>query len=62
MLKRFLRRLSRFMLAEAVTEIAALRQEVVTLRAEAARRDEMAPLVQQMERALLTIALTKNQP
>ncbi|MDD2705131.1 MAG: hypothetical protein PHU07_07350 [Acidocella sp.] len=62
MLKRFLRRLSRFMLAEAVTEIAALRQEVAALRAEAARRDEMAPLVQQMERALLTIALTKNQP
>jgi hypothetical protein len=49
------------MLAEAVAEIAALRQEVAALRTEAARRDEMAPLVQQMERALLTIALTKNQ-
>jgi hypothetical protein len=61
MLKRLLRRLSRFMLAETIIEITALRYEIAVLRHEiAARRDEMAPLVAQMERTLLTIALHRD--
>jgi 3,4-dihydroxy-2-butanone 4-phosphate synthase len=54
MLKRLLRRLRGFMQAELMAEIAALRGEM-------ARRDELAPLVRQMEAALLTIALAGAQ-
>jgi hypothetical protein len=50
LLRRVLGRLRGFMQAEVMAELAAL-------RAETARRDEMAPLVRQMEAALLTIAL-----
>jgi hypothetical protein len=45
------------MQAETMAELAALHAELATIRAEMARRDEMAPLVRQMEAALLTIAL-----
>ncbi len=38
-------------------ELAAARAEMAVMRVEMARRDELAPLVRQMEAALLTIAL-----
>lgn len=50
MLKKVIRRLQRYAFAEVLAELASL-------RAEMARRDEIAPLVRQMEAALLTIAL-----
>ncbi|HUW80963.1 MAG TPA: hypothetical protein VMV54_08755 [Acidocella sp.] len=50
MLKFVLRRVRRVMQAEVMAELTSL-------RAEMARRDEIAPLVRQMEAALLTIAL-----
>jgi hypothetical protein len=57
MLRRLLGRVRGFMQAETMAELAALHAELATIRAEMARRDEMAPLVRQMEAALLTIAL-----
>jgi hypothetical protein len=50
MLRWFLSRLRGYMQAEIMIELNRLRSEM-------ARRDEMEPLVKQMEAALLTIAL-----
>jgi len=54
MVKGVLRRVRRFLNAEVMAELAAI-------RAEMARKDEMAPLVRQMEAALLTIALAGKE-
>jgi hypothetical protein len=66
MLKAVLRRVRGFMLAEVVTELAALRAEILALRGEIARRDELAreelaPVLRQTEEALLTIALNSRE-
>jgi hypothetical protein len=54
---RFLRR---FMHAEIMEELALLRAEVAALRRETMLREDIGPVVRQMEAALLAIALSAN--
>ncbi len=54
MLRWFMSRLRGYMQAEIMIELNRLRQEM-------ARRDEMEPLVKQMQAALLTIALHADE-
>ena len=61
MLKAVLRRVRGFMLAEVMAELTGLRAEILVLRGEIARRDELAPVLRQTEEALLTIALNSRQ-
>jgi ribosomal protein L29 len=57
MVKALLRRLRAFLYADVTRELDAIRGELAELRAALARGDDLAPLVRQMENALLTIAL-----
>jgi hypothetical protein len=57
MVKFLLRRVRRFLGAEILDEVVALRAEVAALRRDAAGREDLTPLIRQMEAALLTIAL-----
>jgi hypothetical protein len=60
MIKFLLRRMQRFMQAEIMEELAVLRAEVVALRRETMLREDVRPIIRQMEAALLAIALSKN--
>ena len=48
------------MQAEIMDELAVLRAEVAALRRETMRRDDVRPVIRQMEAALLAIALSHN--
>ena len=60
MIKFLLRRVRRFLGAEILDEVATLRAELAVLRHDAAAREDLTPLIRQMEAALLTIALGHN--
>ncbi|MDE8344759.1 MAG: hypothetical protein POH28_01095 [Acidocella sp.] len=53
MLKRAARRLRAFMQADVMAELAALRGEMM-------RRDELSPMMAQIENALLSLALARD--
>jgi hypothetical protein len=52
--------MQRFMQAEIMEELAVLRAEVAALRREAVVREDVGPIIRQMEAALLAIALSKS--
>ncbi|HTJ90196.1 MAG TPA: hypothetical protein VL356_08480 [Acidocella sp.] len=48
------------MQAEIMEELAGLRAEVAALRRETMLREDVGPVIRQMEAALLAIALSQN--
>jgi hypothetical protein len=61
MFKFVLRRMRRFMQAELMEDLAVLRAEVAALRRDTMLREDVGPIIRQMEAALLTIVLTANK-
>jgi hypothetical protein len=60
MVKFLLRQLRRFMQAELQEELVVLRAEVAALRRDIMLREDLRPVIRQMEAALLAIALSAN--
>jgi len=60
MVKFLLRPMRRFVQAEIRKELAALQAEIAALRRETMLRDDLKPMIRQMEAALLAIALSKS--
>ena len=60
MVKFLLRRVRRFMQAEVMEELVALHAEIAALRRETMLREDVRPVIRQMEAALLAIALSKS--
>ncbi len=60
MIKFLLRRVRRFMQAEVMDELAVLHAEIAALRRDTMLREDVRPVIRQMEAALLAIALSKS--
>jgi hypothetical protein len=60
MVKFLLRPMRRFVQAEIRKELAALQAEIAALRRDIMLRDDLKPMIRQMEAALLAIALSKS--
>ena len=60
MVNLLLRRMRRFMQAEIIEQLAALHAEVAALRRDTMLREDVRPIIRQMEAALLAIALSKS--
>jgi hypothetical protein len=60
MVRFLLRPMRRFVQAEIMKELAALQAEIAALRRDAMLRDDLKPMIRQMEAALLAITLSRG--
>jgi hypothetical protein len=60
MVRFLLRPMRRFVQADIMKELAVLQAEVAALRRDAMLRDDLTPMIRQMEAALLAITLSRG--
>ena len=60
MVRFLLRPMRRFVQADIMKELALLQAEVAALRRDAMLRDDLKPMIRQMEAALLAITLSRS--